>query len=124
MSFSFTGLAKINGKSTALWLAETISAVKVNSIPEAFNLIKEEATKAFQHIPDSHLIGLSFIAVGWVRLPDSDQFEPMSCRISNALDDKGHPPPNVRRSFNIHRWLAHNIERTLHFFTFPKKRDN
>lgn len=116
MVFSYTGLAKINGKSTALWLAEKLSDVKVNSTSEAFNLIKEEATKAFQNIPNSQLLSLSFIAVGWVKLPDSSQFEPMLCRISNIFDDKGNPLPNIKRSFNIHWWLTPNIERSLVFF--------
>jgi hypothetical protein len=113
MAYAYTGLSRIAGKPTDLWLTQVLS--RARDLNEATEAVAGKATRAFQarYVPGSHPPH-AFVSVGWARHPpDFDRFRPFITGISNFQDDKGERQPRVLDGFSLWIRVMRDEERAV-----------
>lgn len=90
VAFAYTGLARIEGKPTDIWLRDAL--VPHQSIGGAVQVIVDEATRAFRGIAGPQCRKhQAFVGAGWARFPHLGRaLRPFGVTISNAFDEEGH----------------------------------
>jgi hypothetical protein len=101
--FAYIGLSKVARMDTHVWLAEALNRAKTSgSTGGVINLLRTDATRAFQAIPGRTLKRHAFVAVGWATFPDQpDHLRPFISTISNAIDANGNWLAQANRQFDV-----------------------
>jgi hypothetical protein len=89
--FGYTGISKINGENTDLWLARMALAATVqsNDMAKVCYRIQDEATLAFKRMSfSSKYKRHAFQAVGWFSNPEGPKLRPGIITLQNAIDPK------------------------------------
>lgn len=102
----YTGISKINGENTDLWLTRTAASANSHDLAKVCRRIQDEATVAFKRMQfASRFKRHGFQVAGWFSKPDSAGLYPGVVTIDNAIDPARNWLPYARPTFDL----------TLHF---------
>jgi len=114
VSFSFSGIGKINGLGIDKWLGDILYDKQPKTIKEGFSIVSREATELFKKfrlpIKDKRH---SFVVIGWGTKGKIKRLRPFTAIISNAQNDKGRWLPEASDRFR-ERVLFLSKTRTVH----------
>lgn len=112
LALAFTGLAKIRSQTSDRWLASTLQRSSSDSLSDALETVRSEATKTFCAFGTTlRQQRLAFVGVGWTRLSNHEQLLPLQCWVSNCHNEQGQPVTTTNGTFQAgHRvWTGTDV---------------
>src|SRR5262249_5679891 len=83
-----------------IWLARVLAAAQTDSLSEACEVVRAQATKAFGRVTlPPHLKRSLFVAVGWTNSFPAEGWTPIAIQISNCSSSTGEFLPNAINVF-------------------------
>lgn len=95
--FGYTGLARISGRATDIWLAQTLQPCQ--TLDAALKAVRTRATADFRQIPPRLPKQHAFVAAGWARGSPDGPLRPFLAAIRNF--DLGRPSSAPADEFTI-----------------------
>jgi hypothetical protein len=101
--FGYTGISRINGEKTDLWLTRIAAAAHTTDMAAVARRIRDEATSAFKRMTfASRHKRHAFQGAGWFSKPDGSGLRPGAITIQNTIDPTTHDwQPYARGRFDL-----------------------
>jgi hypothetical protein len=101
MTFSYCGLAELEGKNTDTWIADTLHGAPSTRLLDCVIHLKEQATLLFQSIGyPAKVKRHAFVGTGWAQDRPGGPHQPVICLVSN-FHDKNGILPEAHDSFEL-----------------------
>lgn len=99
MVVGYTGVSRIAGERTDIWIADQLQTVPSPSRGSATGRLQEAVEEVFggRRSPPP----LALVALGWYSNPEDEDLHPSVARISNFHDEDGNRLPDPQGEFHV-----------------------
>jgi hypothetical protein len=102
VAFSYSGVARIGAMRVDLWLTSTLAGAATNSLSDACEHVRREATAAFDKMSQpADEKRCRFVAVGFTCSAQEQKWRPIAVEITNCMSGKGGLLQQAEREFTM-----------------------